>query len=131
MLINARRYNVNNPKITAQRNYQGNSSHLSDPTHTVPQRRLGNRSDSTKLKVYGYDAPVEEVIDPTKEHLGKSVVGLLKEEATDFTDWLRKNTINYLQEVAERNLLIPLSRRDTLSTQLGGGKEWDAVPWTE
>ncbi len=131
MLINARRYNVNNPKSPLKETIKAIQA-IFQIRHTLSHNGgLVTGSDSTKLKVYGYDVPVEEVIDPTKEHLGKSVVGLLKEEATDFTDWLRKNTINYLQEVAERNLLVPLSRRDTLSTQLGGGKEWDAVPWTE
>jgi hypothetical protein len=96
MLMNARRYNVNNPKsplketvkaIQAIFQIRHTLSHNGGP---VPG------SDSTKLKVYGYDVPIYEVIDPTKEHLGKSILVLLKDEATAFTDWLRKSTIEYL-----------------------------------
>ena len=56
-------------------------------------------SDSTKLKVLGYDAPINEVIDPTQNRLGETISAVLRSEATDFTDWLRKNTIKCLQGV--------------------------------
>ena len=131
MLINTRRYKVNDPNSPLKETVKAIQA-IFQIRHTLSHNGgLVTGSDSTKLKVYGYDAPVEEVIDPTKEHLGKSVVGLLKEEAGDYTDWVRKNTINYLQEATKRNLQIPSSKREILSSQLGGGKEWDAVPWTE
>ncbi len=131
MLVNARRYNVNNPKSPLKETIKAIQA-VFQIRHTLSHNGgLVTGSDSTKLKVYGYDASVEEVIDPTKEHLGKSVLVLLKDEASAFTDWLRKSTIVYVQEAADRNLLIPLSKKQTLSMQLGGGKDWDTVPWSE
>lgn len=131
MLINARRYKANDAKSPLKETVKAIQA-VFQLRHTLSHNGgLVTGSDSTKFKVYGYDAPVEEVIDPTKEHLGKVVLILLKDEATDFTDWIRKSTILYLKEAASRNLQIPLLKREILSDQLGGGKEWEAVPWSE
>lgn len=130
MLINARRYNVNNPKSPLKETMKAIQA-IFQLRHTLSHNGgLVTGSDSTKFKVFGYDAPAEEVIDPTKEHLGKVVLILLRDEATTFTEWIRKSTIVYLQEAASRNLQIPLVKRQVLLDQLGGGKEWDAVPWS-
>ncbi len=133
MLINARRYNVNAPKPLLKERLTAIQA-IFQVRHTLSHNGcLVTGSDSTKLKVLGYDAPINEVIDPTKNRLGETISTVLKSEATDFTDWLRKSTIKYLQEVTQRNLQVPSSKRSKLQNlfQLGGGnKEWDAVPWS-
>lgn len=130
MLIDARRYNVNNPNSPLKEAIKSIQA-IFQIRHTLSHNGgLVTGSDSTKLKVYGYDALVNEVIDPTKENLGKVILDLLKGEATDFTEWLRKSTIDYLQKVVQRNLKVPLSKREQLQSQLGGNKEWDAVLWS-
>lgn len=131
MLINARRYNVNGPSASLAETVKAIQA-VFQIRHTLSHNGgLVTESDSTKLKVYGYDVLVEEVIDPTKEHLGKIILHLLRDEATAFTEWLRKKTIEYLQKAAKRNLQIPSSKKEILSSQLGGGKEWDTVPWSQ
>ena len=130
MLINARRYNVNNPKSPLDETVKAIQA-IFQVRHTLSHNGgLVTGSDSTKLQVHGYDAIAEEVVDPTKEHLGKVILDLLRDEATAFTDWLRKETIQSLHAVSQRNLQIPLSKKAVLSSQLGGGKEWDSVPWS-
>lgn len=119
MLINARRYNVNAPKPLLKERLKAIQA-IFQVRHTLSHNGgLVTGSDGTKLKVFGYDAPVTEVIDPTKNRLGETILAVLKAEATDFTEWLRKSTIKYLQEAAQRNLQVPLSKRE-IAESVGG-----------
>lgn len=130
MLINAKRYNVNNSKSPLNETVKAIQA-VFQIRHTLSHNGgLVTESDGTKLKVYGYDATVDEVVDPTKDHLGKVVLDLLRDEATEFTDWLRKETIAYLHAAAQRDLSVPSEKKDLLLSHLGGGKEWDSVPWS-
>lgn len=131
MLIGARGYNANNSNSPLSETVRAIQA-VFQIRHTLSHNGgLVTGSDGTKLKICGYEARVEEVVDPTKDHLGKVMLDLLRDEAADFTDWLRKATIAYLHKAAQRNLQVPLAKRQILSSQLGGGKEWDSVPWSD
>jgi hypothetical protein len=131
MLLGKRRYNINSPHQHLKETVKAIQA-IFQVRHTLSHNGgLVTGSDSTKFKVCGYQVPEEEVIDPTKEKLGYSILTLLKSEADNFTDWARKETISYLvSETKQRNLEIPHTKRDDFQQLLGGGKEWDKVPWS-
>ncbi len=131
MLIGERRYNVNNPKAPLKETIKAVQA-IFQVRHTLSHNGgLITRSDSTKFKVYGYDTSVDEVIDPAKQNLDKSILRVLRDEATNFTKWLRERTVKYLKEAEQRNLQIPQTKREALQNLLGGEKEWDKISWSE
>ena len=54
-------------------------------------------SDAAKFAIFGLGSTREEIIDPTKDHFSIAVVRLLRDEGREFTDWLRKATIDFLK----------------------------------
>lgn len=131
MLIGKRRYNVNSPRPDLKETIKTIQA-IFQIRHTLAHNGgLVTGSDSTKFKICGYQVPEGEVIDPTKNRLGQTILSLLKSEAANFTDWSRKETITYLiSETKQRNLEIPSNKRTDFQGLLGGDKEWDKVPWS-
>lgn len=130
MLINKRRYNVND--VNSPLKDRSKAIHaVFQIRHTLSHNGgLVTESDGTKLQVYGYDASINEIIDPTAKDLGRAILRLLETEAEDFTEWLRKYTIEYLQRATQRNLQVPESKRTHLQELLGTDREWDKIQWS-
>jgi hypothetical protein len=130
MLLGKCRYKVNSPDPAMKSTVKALQA-IFQIRHTLSHNGgLVTDSDHIKLKVIGYDAPASEIVDPTKNHLGKSIFRLLQKEANAFTKWLRGSTIDYLNQVSRtRGLEIPQSQKDSLVKLLGGSSDWDTLPW--
>lgn len=130
MLVNKRRYNVND--VNSPLKDRSKAIHaVFQIRHTLSHNGgLVTESDGTKFQVYGYEASVNEIVDPTAQDLGKAILRLLETEAVDFTEWLRKSTIEYLHRATQRNLQVPESKREHLQNFLGNDKEWSRIQWS-
>lgn len=78
-------------------------------------------SDASKFKLLGYVAEPDRFINPSADGLGEVVFEFLKEEASEYTDWLRDKTVQYLTaEMTRAAASLPDDMRGALAACLGG-----------
>lgn len=129
-LIAARRYNKKSPKANLKTRIISLQA-IFQIRHTLSHNHgVVTVSDKSKLAIFGYGAKVKEVIDPSKDDLGKSIVKVLSDEATDFTSWLLDNTADYLKKQnVDRGLELKQKTKDRLEKMLGKSQKLDRLNW--
>lgn len=131
MMIGKRRYNRKispNPLKDRIRAIRG----AFQVRHTLSHNAgLVIKGDKSNFKTIGFDATESEVIDPSKNRLLKAILKELETEASEFTEWLRMGTAEFLvQCIKERGASVPLSKRAELEALLGSDTCWNKVTWT-
>jgi hypothetical protein len=132
MLIGKPRYNSSQP-LPAMKDIVRSIQAVFQVRHTLSHNAgMVTPSDSIKFKVLGFTAKAGESIDPSRGDFGRGVFKLLKQEATEFTEWLRKATIEFLATAeASRGIKLPAARKPELMVILGGkDADWNTVHWT-
>ena len=130
ILIGQKRYNKNSqnsPRAPQNRALQA----VFQIRHTLSHNHgVVTGSDLSKFKTYGYSAIKGEIIDPSKDNLGHSIVRFLEYEAKEFTAWLLKKTANYLDEQSRsRGLTLDIIIKENLTSALGTCSEIEALNW--
>ncbi len=130
MLVAAKRYKPQSnppPRASKARALQA----IFQIRHTLShnQGRI-TEGDSSKFEMLGFAAPVGEVIDPTKDHLGRVVRQMLLDEANDFTKWLLAATIDFLQARANSGIKLRQADQLHLEAVLGQDAAIAALPWS-
>jgi len=87
--------------------------------------------DATKFKILRFEIKPNEVIDPASQNLSSAIFKFLRQEAKEFTDWLRSSTIEFLKGIRTNpGLQIPASKKEPLQRLLGGDDTiWNEIPW--
>lgn len=124
--------------LVGKTRYQ-NNSHITKCIKAVFQIRhtlshnsgLVTDSDATKFKILGFEIKSKEVIDPTSQNLSSAIFKFLRQEAKDFTDWLRNSTIEFLTDILKnQGPQIPASKKGPLKRLLGGDDTtWNMISW--
>lgn len=131
MLVDAKRYvpsNLNSPLrarvIAIQAIFQIRHTLSHNQGHVT-------QSDRAKFAAVGYNAAHAEVIDPSKEHFGEVIRDLLKQESTEFTDWLLTEAARFLL-ARHQNARLPLSLqvKDQIEKHIGRHSAITALPWS-
>lgn len=130
VLVQARRYNKNNPSSQLRETVKSIQA-IFQIRHSLSHNHgVITLSDQSKFKVLGYRARVKEVIDPSKDALGESVNRLLLKEAEEFTEWLLTSTASYLvsqQSNAGKDLDSRVKVH--LENYIGNNADVEALSW--
>lgn len=129
-LIGKKRYNKNDVK-TSRANENRALQAVFQIRHTLSHNHGEvTSSDLSKLRVLGYDANAGEIIDPSKNHLGRSIARLLSHEATSFTQWLLAETADYLKRQSEsRGLILSSEVLASIKSNIGSNQNLDDLEW--
>ncbi|MEI7267918.1 hypothetical protein [Pectobacterium versatile] len=130
MLIKKKRYEPNNMKSTLRPRLLALQA-IFQIRHTISHNQgLVTQSDKAKLVSLGYNANIGEVIDPTKNYLGRSVRELLLKEADDFTTWLLDNCASYLKDLnVENGVLLENKLKVRIEKRIGKNNELNKLTW--
>lgn len=87
-------------------------------------------SDSAKYALIGFKATPSEFIDPSADGLGVVVLEFLRDEADEYTEWIRGATVAYLiTEMRRTGSSVPQGIRESLQACLGGTEsDYAAIP---
>jgi hypothetical protein len=131
MLIKKKRYLQNNIKSPLRTRILALQA-IFQIRHTISHNQgLVTQSDKAKLLSLGYNANIGEVIDPTKNYLGRSVRELLLKEAEDFTAWLLDSCADYLKELHAINGITLESKLKTrIEKKIGKTNRLNKLPWS-
>ncbi|WP_200196775.1 hypothetical protein [Halorhodospira abdelmalekii] len=130
MLIGSKRYmpsNLNNPLrprvIALQAVFQIRHTLSHNQGHIT-------QSDRAKFASLGYEAAHAEVIDPSENHFGRVVRDLLRQESSDFTDWLLTKTAGFLNDRHQNaGAQLDARARKRIERYLGSHAAISALPW--
>lgn len=130
MLIEKRRYNINNPAKGMAETVKSLQS-IFQIRHTLAHNQgIITTSDSAKFKIYGYSSEIGEAIDPTKNHFGESVRRVLQQEAKDYTDWLLDSSAAYLKNLhTTAGVLLRKQTFTRIKKTLGTTTALNSLPW--
>lgn len=131
MLIGQRRYKrkeKNNQLKNRIRALRG----IFQVRHTLSHNNgLVTTGDEAKFREIGYTIAVQEIIDPSKNHLSHAIFKELEVEAMDFTKWLAFATATFLEQcIKDRGLAVPRAKRKELESLLGKHRCWTKVTWS-
>lgn len=85
------------------------------------------QSDATKLQALGFEAWPDGAIDPRAGNLGKAIFRFLEDEAQKFTDWLEKETFEYIKKAdLGTGGMVPV-RKSELLKLFNGSKAFDTL----
>lgn len=129
-LVGEKRYNQNSPRKEMKARVRAIRC-VFQIRHTLSHNNgLVTSSDATKFKALGFSVEEGQFLDPTKSYLRRAVTREIKGEASDFTGWLREQTVSFLTETAEgQGGVIPEKKREQLEGLLGADEIWEKVPW--
>lgn len=85
------------------------------------------QSDSAKFSSLGFKAIHGEILDPGNDNLGIVVRDVLKNEASDFTDWILAASAKFLSS----NTPLPKATKDRIERYVGKHSDLDALQWHE
>lgn len=125
-LICKKRYNPNNKNSPIYKAVVRKLEAIFQIRHTLSHNSgLVTESDAAKLKILGYNINTDEAIDPSADRLDLAIARFLREEAEQFTTWLRIETKSYL---ASNTIKITPNERDQLKKYFGGDDTfWGSV----
>lgn len=132
MLVDARRYTPNSVN-SARRDLVVALQAIFQIRHTLShnQGRI-TQSDKAKLRVFGYSAKSGEVIDPSKEHLGRSIRTLLEMEANEFSDWILESTAHFLQSRSKKeDMELSSKLKEQIEKLVGKHASLERLDWKE
>ncbi len=131
MLVGKKRYiQKNPPKALAERVRAIRG--IFQIRHTLSHNGgLVTDSDAAKFKRLKFGLTAKEVIDPSKNFLGATILHELDSEAEDFTAWLASATADFLNEcIKDRGLAVAAAKGQELETLLGIHPCWKTVTWS-
>jgi hypothetical protein len=84
------------------------------------------QSDATKLQILGFNAAPDGALDPGDDNLEEAIFRFLVEEAKEFTGWLEKKIVNYINTRFSEAVEIPV-RKSQLLNLFTGSVSFDAM----
>lgn len=99
--------------------------------HTISHNQgRFTQSDKAKLASFGYEANIGEIIDPSRNYLGRSIRELLLDEAESFTNWLLKACASYLlSRNTNEGIELPNSLKERIEKNVGTHPDIAQLPW--
>lgn len=125
MLVGRKRYNPNNKKGPIYDSIVVKLRAVFQIRHTLSHNSgYVTGSDAAKLRNLGYEIEDGEVLDPFGNGLLLSVSRFLRNEAEEFTDWLRDSAKDYLKET---NQSVSIEDRELLKRNFGGDDQFWSI----
>lgn len=130
MLVGAKRYSPNNLNAPLRTRVVALQA-VFQVRHTLShnQGRV-TQSDSAKFSALGYKAVLGEILDPSKDNLGRVIRELLENEATQFTNWILEKCANFLDERQRlEGMELPAKLKVRIEKEIGSHSTLDRLNW--
>ncbi|MBC3872222.1 hypothetical protein [Undibacterium flavidum] len=131
MLVKAKMYNPNNINSPMRKRILAIQAAF-QIRHTLSHNQgKVTQSDRAKLVALGMEVEHGEVIDPTKEYLGKSIRDFLEVEAKSYTEWLLSETAKYIKNRSDSNeITLNIKLKERIEKYIGSHADLDALAWS-
>jgi len=131
MLVGARRYmpnNNNNPLKDRVKTIQV----IFQIRHTLSHNQGKiTQSDRAKFATLGYEVVLDEILDPSKDHLGDVVRDVLLLECNDFTEWVLEKAADHLLKAnQESGAILHLATKESIEQLVGSHVALSRLSWS-